>query len=103
VNDAIARGARLRTGYERRGALYSPASLDGVDPGMTLVREETFGPVSPIIAFDTRDDAIRISNGTPFGLSSRCGRTGRTRSRALSTNCGWGRSPFGKCRVTGES
>ncbi len=37
---------------------------------MTLVREETFGPVSPIIAFDTIDDAIRISNGTAFGLSS---------------------------------
>ena len=103
VNDVIARGARLRIGNERRGALYSPTVLDGVDPAMTLVREETFGPVSPIIAFDTLDDAIRISNGTPFGLSSRWVRTGRTRSRALSTNCGWGRSTFGKCRVTGES
>lgn len=37
---------------------------------MTLVREETFGPVSPVIAFDTIDDAIRLSNGTAFGLSS---------------------------------
>jgi acyl-CoA reductase-like NAD-dependent aldehyde dehydrogenase len=37
---------------------------------MTVVREETFGPVSPIIAFDTIDDAIRISNGTAYGLSS---------------------------------
>ena len=37
---------------------------------MTLVREETFGPVSPIIEFDTIYDAIRISNGTAFGLSS---------------------------------
>ena len=37
---------------------------------MTVVREETFGPVSPIIRFDTLDDAIRISNGTAFGLSS---------------------------------
>jgi acyl-CoA reductase-like NAD-dependent aldehyde dehydrogenase len=44
--------------------------LDRVDPSMTLVREETFGPVSPIIGFDTIDDAIRISNGTAFGLSS---------------------------------
>jgi len=44
--------------------------LDRVDPSMTLVREETFGPVSPIIEFDTVDDAIRISNGTAFGLSS---------------------------------
>jgi phosphonoacetaldehyde dehydrogenase len=50
-------------------ALYSPTVLDSVDPSMALVREERFGPVSPIIAFDTLDDAIRISNGTPFGLS----------------------------------
>ncbi|MGF6702704.1 acyl-CoA reductase-like NAD-dependent aldehyde dehydrogenase [Paraburkholderia sp. MM5496-R1] len=46
--------------------------LDNVDPSMTLVREETFGPVSPVIAFDTLDDAIRISNGTPLGLSGVC-------------------------------
>ena len=37
---------------------------------MTLVREETFGPVSPIIGFDDIDDAIRIANGTAYGLSS---------------------------------
>ncbi|NML34870.1 phosphonoacetaldehyde dehydrogenase [Paraburkholderia antibiotica] len=70
VHAAIAGGARLRIGNERDGALYAPTVLDNVDPSMTLVREETFGPVSPVIAFDTLDDAIRISNGTPFGLSS---------------------------------
>ncbi|WP_321806129.1 phosphonoacetaldehyde dehydrogenase [Burkholderia sp. BCC1993] len=70
VNEAVAQGARLLTGNVRRGALYSPTVLDNVDPSMTIVREETFGPVSPVIAFDTIDDAIRISNGTAFGLSS---------------------------------
>ncbi|MBN3788120.1 phosphonoacetaldehyde dehydrogenase [Burkholderia sp. Ac-20353] len=70
VDEAVAQGARLLTGNVRRGALYSPTVLDCVDPAMTLVREETFGPVSPVIAFDTIDDAIRISNGTAFGLSS---------------------------------
>jgi putative phosphonoacetaldehyde dehydrogenase len=70
VGEAVARGARLLTGNVRRGALYAPTVVDRVDPAMTLVREETFGPVSPIIAFDTIDDAIRISNGTAFGLSS---------------------------------
>ncbi|MGF6448347.1 phosphonoacetaldehyde dehydrogenase [Paraburkholderia youngii] len=70
VNEAVAAGARLRIGNERSGALYAPTVLDNVDPSMTLVREETFGPVSPIIAFDTLDDAIRISNETRFGLSS---------------------------------
>ena len=103
VNEAVAGGARLRIGNQRNGALYSPTVLDGVDPSMTLVREETFGPVSPIITFDTLDDAIRISNGTAFGLSSGCVRTGRTRSRASSTNCVWARSTCGKCPVTGSS
>ncbi|MBV8628499.1 MAG: phosphonoacetaldehyde dehydrogenase, partial [Paraburkholderia sp.] len=70
VKEAVAHGARLLVGNERRGALYAPTVVDEVDPSMTLVREETFGPVSPIITFDTLDDAIRISNGTAFGLSS---------------------------------
>ena len=71
VSEAVAQGARLLVGNQRKGALYSPTVVDQVDPSMTLIREETFGPVSPIITFDTVDDAIRISNGTPFGLS--CG------------------------------
>jgi len=70
VNDAIAQGARLLVGNLRDGALYSPTVIDRVTPAMTVVREETFGPVSPIISFKTIDDAIRIANGTPYGLSS---------------------------------
>ncbi|PFH21091.1 aldehyde dehydrogenase family protein [Burkholderia sp. JKS000303] len=67
VSEAVAQGARLLTGNVRRGALYAPTVLDNVDPSMTIVREETFGPVSPVIAFDTIDDAIRISNGRRSG------------------------------------
>ena len=70
VNEAIAAGACLLVGNVRRGALYSPTVLDRVSPEMTVVREETFGPVSPVIRFKTVDDAIRISNGTAYGLSS---------------------------------
>ncbi len=70
VNEAVAQGARLLVGNERRGALYAPTVVDRVDPGMTLVREETFGPVSPIIRFRSIEDAIRIANGTAYGLSS---------------------------------
>jgi putative phosphonoacetaldehyde dehydrogenase len=70
VNEAIAGGARLRVGNERQGALYAPTVLDQVRPEMTLVREETFGPVSPIIRFADIEEAIRISNGTAYGLSS---------------------------------
>jgi aldehyde dehydrogenase (NAD+) len=70
VNEAIAQGACLLLGNQRQEALYSPTVLDHVQPGMTLVREETFGPVAPVIRFDTVDDAIAIVNGTAFGLSS---------------------------------
>src|SRR5438105_8197635 len=70
VNDAIAHGAKLLDGNVRRGALYSPTVLDHVDPTMNVVRTETFGPISPVIRFKTIDDAIRIANGTPYGLSS---------------------------------
>ena len=70
VNEAVAQGAKLLAGNERRGALYSPTVLDRVDPSMTVVRQETFGPVSPVIRFRDIDDAIAISNGTAYGLSS---------------------------------
>jgi phosphonoacetaldehyde dehydrogenase len=70
VDEAVAQGARLLAGNQRAGALYAPTVIDGVRPEMTVVREETFGPVSPIIGFDTVDEAIAISNGTAYGLSS---------------------------------
>jgi aldehyde dehydrogenase (NAD+) len=70
VNEAVAAGAKLLIGNVRRGALYSPTVLDRVSPDMTVVRQETFGPVSPVIRFKTVDEAIRIANGTPYGLSS---------------------------------
>ncbi|VVD71305.1 phosphonoacetaldehyde dehydrogenase [Pandoraea terrigena] len=70
VNEAVSQGARLLVGNRREGALYSPTVIDRVDPTMTVVREETFGPVSPILTFSSIDEAIAISNGTAFGLSS---------------------------------
>jgi len=70
VNEAIAQGAQLRVGNVRRGALYSPTVLDQVRPEMLVAKEETFGPVSPIIRFKDINEAIAISNGTAYGLSS---------------------------------
>jgi phosphonoacetaldehyde dehydrogenase len=70
VLDAVARGAVLLHGNQRDGALYAPTVVDRVTPDMPLVREETFGPVSPIIRFRTLDEAISIGNSTAYGLSS---------------------------------
>jgi len=70
VADAIADGARLLHGGERAGAQIVPPVLDQVRAGSELVREETFGPVLPIIQVDGLDEAIRVANGTRFGLSA---------------------------------
>ena len=70
VNEAIAAGATLKCGHIRKGALYSPTVLDNVTLDMRVAREETFGPVSPVIRFKTIEEAIQLSNGTAFGLSS---------------------------------
>jgi putative phosphonoacetaldehyde dehydrogenase len=70
VNEAIAEGARLLVGNGRQGALYAPTVIDRVRPEMTVVREETFGPVSPILTFANIDEAIAMANSTAYGLSS---------------------------------
>src|SRR5262249_50882601 len=70
VGDAIERGARLLCGHERKGALYAPTVLDRVPTDCELVREETFGPVSPVMTFGAIGEAVRLPNSTAYGLSS---------------------------------
>jgi putative phosphonoacetaldehyde dehydrogenase len=71
VADAVRDGARRLYGEERRGALFPPTVVDRVPFDCELVREETFGPVIPIIRCpDDIAAVIRISNSTAFGLSS---------------------------------
>jgi phosphonoacetaldehyde dehydrogenase len=70
VNDAVAQGARLLHGNQRDGALYAPTLVDRVRGEMELVKQETFGPVSPVITFKNVDDAIAQVNSTAYGLSS---------------------------------
>ena len=70
VNDAVGHGARLLYGNVRDGALYSPTLIDRVRGEMEVVRQETFGPVSPVLTFKDVDDAIAQVNATAFGLSS---------------------------------
>jgi putative phosphonoacetaldehyde dehydrogenase len=70
VNDSVESGAVLLHGNARKGALYPPTVVDRVPYDCELVREETFGPVVPVIRCRDIDDAIRVSNSTAFGLSS---------------------------------
>ena len=70
VNDAVAQGARLLQGNQRDGASYAPTLIDRVRGEMEVVKQETFGPVSPVITFRDVDDAIAQVNSTAYGLSS---------------------------------
>jgi len=71
VEDAVAKGAKRLHGEKRQGALFPPTVVDHVPYDCELVREETFGPVIPIIRCpDDIDAVIRISNSTAYGLSS---------------------------------
>jgi succinate-semialdehyde dehydrogenase/glutarate-semialdehyde dehydrogenase len=71
--DALERGAVLRCGgpsEELGGGRYMrPTVLTGVNHEMALMRDETFGPVIPVMAYKTADDAVRLANDTEFGLS----------------------------------
>jgi aldehyde dehydrogenase (NAD+) len=66
-------GARLLTGGAETirdvGYFVAPTVFADVDPDSELGQEEVFGPVLAVIAFDDEDDALRIANGTPYGLS----------------------------------
>jgi succinate-semialdehyde dehydrogenase/glutarate-semialdehyde dehydrogenase len=70
VKDAVAAGAQLVTGGERRGALLQPTVLAGVTSAMKVVCEEIFAPVVSIIPFESLDTAIDEINATPFGLAA---------------------------------
>ncbi|MBF9130150.1 aldehyde dehydrogenase family protein [Plantactinospora sp. S1510] len=70
VESAVAAGARLCHGGDRNGALVAPTVLDRVPPGAELVREETFGPVAPVLRVGGLDEAVEVANGTAYGLQA---------------------------------
>lgn len=72
--DAVAQGAVVRTGgiVERLGGGHwiRPTVLTQVHHGMTIMREETFGPILPVMPFDTTEEAIELANDSEYGLSA---------------------------------
>ena len=71
VDDAVAKGAKVLTGgstVDGPGYFYAPTVLSDIDPGAELLREEIFGPVAPVIAFSSDDEAIAAANNTEYGL-----------------------------------
>jgi succinate-semialdehyde dehydrogenase/glutarate-semialdehyde dehydrogenase len=73
VQDAVSKGAKVVVGGKRvegNGHFYVPTVLTGIKSDMRVLREETFGPVAPLMKFDTEDEVIRLANSTEFGLAS---------------------------------
>jgi succinate-semialdehyde dehydrogenase/glutarate-semialdehyde dehydrogenase len=77
VSDALDKGATLVCGGQRlmdnnldKGYFYAPTVLNDVTPEMLIYRQETFGPVAPIIAFDTQEEVLEMANDTHYGLAA---------------------------------
>lgn len=77
VSDAVGKGASALVGGDRlreapfdRGHFYAPTLLSGVADGMKIYREETFGPVAPVIRYDDVDHVLDLANDTNFGLAA---------------------------------
>lgn len=71
VQDALSKGAtRASAARDLPSQFADPVVLQGATLDMQFASEETFGPVAPILKFDSEDEAIEIANGTPFGLAA---------------------------------
>lgn len=86
VKDALQRGATALTGGARpegEGYFYPPTVLTGVDHQMRVMREETFGPVLPIMAVKDADEAVRLANDSEYGLTASVWTTDPEKARVL--------------------
>jgi acyl-CoA reductase-like NAD-dependent aldehyde dehydrogenase len=69
IKHSVADGAKVETGYKAEGNVLLPTVLSGVTDKMRIFKEEIFGPAIGIITFNNEDDAVRLANGTGYGLS----------------------------------
>lgn len=71
VKDALQKGAKATTGGSvREGLFFEPTVLVDVAPDSLILREETFGPVAPVVIFDTEEEGIRLANNSQYGLAA---------------------------------
>jgi succinate-semialdehyde dehydrogenase/glutarate-semialdehyde dehydrogenase len=73
IADALSKGAKLVTGGKPSplgGTFYEPTILANVTSNMLITYEETFGPVAPIIPFESDDEVVELANNSQYGLAS---------------------------------
>jgi succinate-semialdehyde dehydrogenase/glutarate-semialdehyde dehydrogenase len=88
IEDAIERGACIETGGHRLetagGWFHEPTVITNVDHAMDVMREETFGPVLPIMTFKSDDEAVRLANDSVYGLTAAVFTSDIARGRRLA-------------------
>ncbi len=87
IADAVAKGARVVAGGEARGGagrFFAPTLLAGTTASMDVMREETFSPVMPVMPVADAEEALRVANDSPFGLSGSVWSGDEARARALA-------------------
>jgi succinate-semialdehyde dehydrogenase/glutarate-semialdehyde dehydrogenase len=96
VADAVERGARIVSGGARADGFptslyWQPTVLDGVPPDSLVAREETFGPIAPVVEIDSLEQAIELTNASPYGLLSAIftGDVGKGLRFADAVRTGW--------------
>lgn len=100
VDQAVQQGAKLLTGGKRapkRGYYFEPAVLVDVDHRMSLMTEESFGPVIGIMPVDSEDDGIRLMNDSPYGLTASIWTEDAERGQALATRIAAGTVYVNRC------
>ena len=98
IDDALAKGAKLVCGGKADSTLMPATLLDHVTPQMRIYHEESFGPVKPVVRVDGVDEAVRVANDNPYGLSSAV--FGRDIARAWDVA---NRIDSGICHVNGPT
>lgn len=117
VADAVAKGAKIIAGGKRpiglSGAYYEPTILTNITPGMRVWKEEVFGPVLPVVPFDTEQEAITLANDTIYGLGGYIYTANKERALRVSKQINTGnisinavnyiqaQDPFGGTKLSG--
>ncbi|HZY46383.1 MAG TPA: aldehyde dehydrogenase family protein, partial [Candidatus Bathyarchaeia archaeon] len=116
VKDALRRGAHVELGGERlkrKGFFYAPTILTNISADMRIMKEETFGPVAPVMAVKDEDEAVELANTSEFGLGGTVWGTDARRADKIAREISAGlvtinnvvvsdpRMPFGGVRHSG--
>ena len=117
VNDAVEKGAKVLVGgdgrSEKNAYFFNPTVLVDATSDMLVMNEETFGPVAPIMSFETDEEAVKLANDTRFGLAAYFFTESMSRGTYLSENLDYGivgwndgspstaQAPFGGMKESG--